>query len=58
VHWVNPYLLLEIMILRKSNLINIDAVGISGNSSRLKTNKLDEMAETISNIVSKYSIVY
>jgi DNA-binding IclR family transcriptional regulator len=44
-------------LFNKENIL-IGAVGISGNSSRLKTNKLDEMGETISNIVSKYSIVY
>lgn len=44
-------------LFNKENIL-IGAVGISGNSSRLKSNKLDEMGETISNIVSKYSIVY
>ena len=38
--------------------ILIGAVGISGNSTRLDTNRLQEIGETISNIVSKHKIVY
>ena len=37
---------------------NASQVGISGNSMRLKANKLNEIGEIISDIVSKYSIVY
>ena len=44
-------------IFNKENIM-IGSVGISGNSARLKANKLDEIGETISDIVSKYSIVY
>ncbi len=44
-------------LFNKENIL-IGSVGISGNSARLKANKLDEIGETISNIVSKYSIVY
>lgn len=44
-------------LFNKENIL-IGSVGISGSSVRLKENKLDEIGETISNIVSKYSIVY
>lgn len=44
-------------LFNKENIL-IGSVGISGSSIRLKENKLDEIGETISNIVSKYSIVY
>ena len=38
--------------------ILIGAIGISGNSSRLDFKKLLELGNTISNIVSKYELVY
>lgn len=44
-------------LFNKENIL-IGAVGISGNSMRLKANKLSEIGEIISDIVSKYSIVY
>ena len=44
-------------LFNKENIL-IGAVGISGNSFRLKDNKLNEIGELISDIVSKYSIVY
>ena len=44
-------------LFNQENIL-IGAVGISGNSTRLDTNKLQEIGETISNIVSKHKIVY
>ena len=44
-------------VFNKENIL-IGAVGISGNSMRLKANKLSEIGEIISDIVSTYSIVY
>ena len=44
-------------LFNKENIL-IGAVGISGSSFRLKDNKLNEIGELISDIVSKYSIVY
>lgn len=44
-------------LFNKENIL-IGAVGISGNSMRLKAHKLNEIGEIISDIVSKYSIVY
>ena len=44
-------------LFNQENIL-IGAVGISGNSTRLDTNRLQEIGETISNIVSKHKIVY
>lgn len=44
-------------LFNQENIL-IGAVGISGNSKRLDTNKLQEIGERISNIVSKHKIVY
>lgn len=44
-------------IFNKDNIL-IAAVGISGNSSRLEEKNLIEIGELISNIVSKYTIIY
>lgn len=44
-------------LFNQENIL-IGAVGISGNSIRLDTNRLQKIGETISDIVSKYKIVY
>ena len=48
---------IAVPLFNKENIL-IGAVGISGSSFRLKDNKLNEIGELISDIVSKYSIVY
>lgn len=44
-------------LFNQENIL-IGAVGISGNSTRLDKNRLKNIGETISNIVSKHKIVY
>jgi DNA-binding IclR family transcriptional regulator len=48
---------IAVPLFNKENIL-IGAVGISGNSTRLETDKLFEIGEKISNLVSKHTIVY
>lgn len=48
---------IAVPLFNKENIL-IGAVGISGNSARLETDKLFVIGEEISNLVSKHTIVY